>query len=150
MITHKVGNLLEAPEKVICHGVNCAGGFGSGVAGQIAKKWPEVKDMYLIKRKHLGWALGDVQAVFLTPENKVVFNLATQQSFGYDGKLYVDYIALYKCFTDMFHQCEELGLKEIALPSIGCGLAGGKWDIVESILEKCLGQRRIKIIHYTL
>lgn len=47
MIEYVKGNILEDPTvKVLMHGCNCSGGFGSGVAGQIAKKYPIIKKWF--------------------------------------------------------------------------------------------------------
>ena len=38
MLHYRVGNLLNAPQKVIAHQVNCQGKMGSGVAKAIRDK----------------------------------------------------------------------------------------------------------------
>lgn len=165
-IIYKTGNLLDAPEVVIAHCVNCRGGFGSGVAGQIARRWPSVKETYLKKFNEYGWKLGDVQFVFIDSNRKIVkivdreenpydfkkivANLAMQDNYGNDGGLYVNYLSMYKAFTNLFHRCAAWGITSIAMPLIGAGLAGGDWTIIESIIEKCLGDRELKIVVYQL
>ena len=47
MLHHRVGNLLDAPQKVIAHQVNCQGKMGSGVAKVIRDKYPKVYETYL-------------------------------------------------------------------------------------------------------
>lgn len=92
------GDLFTTSAEIICHGVNCQGSFGSGVAGQIAKHFPRVREAYLQKHNKSGWKLGDIQLVFSTDdlELPIIANIATQEKFGYDGQLYADYKAIKK------------------------------------------------------
>ena len=39
-------DITTVEEGVVLHGCNCSGGFGSGVAGAIRKKWPDVYEMF--------------------------------------------------------------------------------------------------------
>lgn len=61
-----------------------------------------------------------------------VINAFTQYFYGYDGKKYVSYDAI----SDIFKDLNEMGVKELAIPKVGCGLAGGNWNIVESIIKE--------------
>ncbi len=133
----KKGNLFDTECDIIAHGVNCRGAFGSGVAGQIAKRWPRVREEYFNKTSSLGWSLGQVQWVYPIDEYHlpVVANMATQDGYGYDGKLYVDYSAVEKCLDEVIGTA-DLWDFSVALPRVGCGLAGGDWKIVFDILLK--------------
>lgn len=130
------GDLFSANAEIIAHGVNCKGGFGSGVAGQIAKRWPKVRESYLNKAIKSGWKLGEIQLVFSTHdlELPIIANVATQDGFGYDGKLYADYKAIKKGLTKVVKYCDEHSFR-LAMPKIGCGLAGGDWDVVYKLLQ---------------
>lgn len=138
MVKYKKGDLLEATEDIICHGVNCVGGFGSGVAGQIAKKWPEVRNHYLARHCDDDWRLGDVQFVQID-KRKYVANCATQLAYLPRGKQHVDYGAILRCMNEVkaFAWAGDRWTMpySIAIPKIGCGLAGGDWEIVKKILE---------------
>lgn len=131
------GDLLNAKTSIIAHGVNCAGGFGSGVAGAIARKWPRVKTAYLQKFQQEGWKLGNIQLVFTTEELELplVANIATQKDYGYDGKLRANYKAIKDGLEELFKYAQMYNFS-IGMPRIGCGLAGGDWTKVFSIIEK--------------
>lgn len=134
MVHYKKGNLLEATEDIIAHGVNCAGGFGSGVAGQIATKYPTARKYYLEKfRSREGWGLGDVQIIGQT-DGKEIANCATQFLYLPRDIKHADYSAIEKCMkrVKLFAQNET---QSIAIPRIGAGLAGGNWNIIKLILE---------------
>lgn len=129
------GDLLTSNEDVIAHGVNIRGGFGSGVAGQIAKIYPNVKKAYLDKFQEDGWKLGDIQVIDVG-RDIIVINCATQHNYGYDGRrLYADYEAIEQCLIKVKEFCIRNNMT-LGIPRIGCGLAGGDWQVVEDILLK--------------
>ena len=135
MIKYIHGNLLECPQKVLVHGCNNSGVMGSGVAVQIKQKWPNVFEVYHLKHKVFGLELGSIIPVE-TSNNKVVVNAITQDGYGRDGKQYVSYDAIEKCFNEINSRAETWGASEIAMPKIGAGLGGGDWKIIESIIVK--------------
>ena len=134
-IVYKKGDVLESDERVIVHGCNCFNTMGSGIARQIKKKFPTA---YAVDQKtvrgdesKLGtftYALcGDKLA-----DPIFVVNAYTQCRYGRD-KVYVEYGAIETVFVRI---CEWFPHKVIALPKIGCGLAGGDWEVVSEILER--------------
>lgn len=150
------GNLFETDAVIIAHGVNCKGVFGAGVAKQIAKIFPQALEMYRNKHFSGGWRLGDVQDVYCNywmnpfdqipyyaPTSRVVANLATQETYGRTG-VHVNYEAVEKCFDELFGIADINNFK-VAMPQIGCGLAGGKWEEVEKILERQLQKHNIEV-----
>lgn len=76
--------------------------------------------------------------------DRVVLNCFTQLNYGYDGNKYVNYDAIYDCF-----QAISGFYSEVAIPRIGCGLAGGNWDIVKRIINDATGDK-CKVYAYYL
>ncbi len=69
-------NLCDTEEQqIIAHISNDVGAFGAGVAGQIAKKWPNVKAHYLEVKK-TGYVLGCSQIVRVSPRLSIVNMIA--------------------------------------------------------------------------
>ena len=143
----------DGHENFIAHGVNCRNKMGSGVAKAIFTEYPEVKEEYhkfWNEKAHLeGWSgenfLGVVQQVSVH-DGKIVFNMFTQLNYGYDGKLYVDYNAIKKCFDYLVENCYYV--KKIAIPKIGCGLAGGEWEIVKEIINESTKDKIEVYVYY--
>lgn len=133
MVKYKKGDLLQATETIIAHGCNCVGGFGSGVAGQIAKKWPEVRRMYLTQHVQYGWELGHVQYVDIG--DHIIANCATQKNYMPRGTCHADYDAIRMSMSKVMAYASWNGLS-VAIPKIGAGLAGGDWNIIRAILEE--------------
>lgn len=134
-IVYKKGDVLDSDESVIVHGCNCFNTMGSGIARQIRKQYPKA---YNIDQKTVR---GDISKLgtFTHSLNEnmngdavFVVNAYTQHRYGRD-KVYADYDAIEDVFVKI---CEWFPHKVIALPKIGCGLAGGSWEVVSEILER--------------
>jgi O-acetyl-ADP-ribose deacetylase (regulator of RNase III) len=97
MIKYVKGDLFKSGARIIAHGVNCQGAFGSGVAGQIVKKHPLAASAYFAKFDLDGWKLGDVQ--FASPYDTdthtdgplYIANCATQKEYYPRDKVHADY-----------------------------------------------------------
>ena len=134
-IIYKQGNLLEAPQRVLVHGTNNRGVMGSGVAAQIRARWPNVYEVYELKHRVFGLDLGTIVPV-ATLDGKIIVNAITQDGFGRDGRVYVDYDAIERCFETINQRVDSWEVTEVAMPRIGAGLGGGDWAIIESIIVR--------------
>lgn len=144
---------LEKNFDVIVHGCNCFCTMGAGIAPKMAqtfgcdKFWKENKKYSgnidklgtLDFEKRLvidGVAYPVVPVAYpvlpgQTDYNLHVVNAYTQYNYG--GNKPLDYEALTLCLRKMNFIFKG---KHIGLPQIGCGLAGGDWNIVKNIIEK--------------
>lgn len=150
-IEHKYGDILQSGATIICHQVNCQNVMGSGLAKQIKIQFPVVFNeyqkfckLYQLPRN----CLGKVQLVKIN-DKQFIANCFGQLNYGY-GVKQTDYKALKKCFSDLIKYVNGRDVvyleksilfnpktTTIAIPyKIGCGLAGGDWDIVKSIIEE--------------
>ena len=145
MVTIIRGDLLEAKAPFICQQVNCQGAMGSGLAKQIADKWPDVKNEYIrmCNKLHKDTnLLGKVQFVKLTDKLPTVVNVFGQYDYGHFGP-YTDYVALRKAFREINRKCRG---KTVAFPyGFGCGLDGGDWIDVEQLIVKNLPDCDVQI-----
>lgn len=124
------GDLLAIKKGIICHQVNCKYVMGAGLAAQIRKAYPEHYSDYMSRYAHLGGlCITQIYSDFY------VVGIYGQDSYGRNG-LYTDYAALEKGLLAAAKFAAEKG-QPIYLPfGIGCGLAGGNWQTVSSIIEK--------------
>jgi O-acetyl-ADP-ribose deacetylase (regulator of RNase III) len=135
--------------KVIVHICNDIGGWGKGFVMAISKRWKKPENQYRewFKSKD-GFELGKVQFVQVE-EDLWIANLIGQHKINKDenGNAPIRYDAV------------EEGLKEVALfaiknnasihmPRIGCGLAGGKWEMMEPIILKTLSNNDVEVVVY--
>lgn len=129
------GDILDIEEGLICHQVNTCGVFNAGLAKQIRIKYPIVFECYSKRYKSNLWTLGDVQAVKVT-HTLTVANIAAQATYGRSG-LHTNYDALNQGFKKIADKFKG----QIYIPEkIGCGLAGGDWEVVFDMIEKELPQ----------
>lgn len=139
MITKYVkGDICDTELDYIAHGVNCQNKMGSGVARALYERYPEVKEEYHImldKELPLRVASSDLLGDYIIVESgaKTIFNCFTQDKYGYNGEKLVSYAAILECFG-----CLNLNLNQekLAIPKIGCGLAGGDWTVVEALINE--------------
>ncbi len=146
MLRFVKGDLLEAKEDFICHQVNCMSAMGSGIANQIADKWPQVKTLYLSKCQMFDdrrLLLGKVQSIKID-EHQYVLNIFSQYTYGSDkNTVYTNYPALQKALY-----LARLPDKSYAFPyHFGCGLANGDWTTVRSLIEKILAYDHEVVIY---
>jgi O-acetyl-ADP-ribose deacetylase (regulator of RNase III) len=129
-----------AGNKIIAHICNDAGGWGRGFVLAISKRWttPEesFRDWYR-NRAQNDFALGSIQIVqvgsFLHIANMIGQHGIVHTSSGPP----IRYEALRSCLEKLQVAARELRAS-VHMPRIGAGLAGGNWDLVESIILETL------------
>ena len=130
-----VGDILDYENKVniIAHQVNCQGVMGGGLALQIKSKWPDVNRAYVELVDNRDELMGICQIVRVGHKFGVA-NLFGQYDMG--GGRQTDYEALYTALGSLRNQMVVIDLKSVAFPvKLGCGLAGGDWRIVSSLIQ---------------
>ena len=152
MIKYVKGDLLDAPQKIVVHQVNCQGVMGSGVAKALRDKYPQVytnykafidaqiKDNFFYPDFTNKDLLGMIQFVKVG-EDRFVCNLFGQNNYLPRTKRHTDYSALHVGFNDLRSATPE----DIAMPKIGCGLGGGDWKLVVPIIESVFNDRDIYV-----
>lgn len=157
-IIHIQGDVVKCHHGIICHSVNALGAYNAGVAKQIRAAFPHAYDAYMYKYRRTGWFTGDVQ--FVDPPklasdpskhiyDTIIANCCTQQYYGRDRD-YNDYGAFPIVFHNVLKYAQELGLKSIALPRMGAGLAGGDWTRIETILRDAIAGYNVDAYVYNL
>lgn len=145
-------NILDTDCDAIIHGCNCFKTMGAGVAKAIKSKWPGV---YLADSSS---PLGPQDKLgaftFYMPEDSNspswIFNAYTQYRYGWHYNPQkkrkvapVDYDAIESSLYAIRNYLKSYAIEHnfdsskeitIAMPRIGCGLAGGRWEVVEKII----------------
>ena len=138
---------------VICHCCNALGAWGKGFVVPLGKKYPIAREKYLkfIKMTKEENRLGSVSFAKVT-DNIIVANIIGQfYTYPKDGKIPLDYEALEKGFRNVIElfQTNNIPLT-IHMPKIGCGLAGGDWNVVEKIIKNTFINENIEVYVYLL
>jgi O-acetyl-ADP-ribose deacetylase (regulator of RNase III) len=151
-LTLKTGDLLSAPEQYIAHQCNCVTSRGAHLAKAMFNRFPYA-DIYSSRTDPdtLGTIVvrGDGQA------QRFVINMLGQ---FYPGRVKYPHSTKdgYKTRQNAFAQClvriaEIPDLQSIAFPyMIGCGAAGGDWQIYRAILAKWSKTVDAEIVVYKL
>lgn len=159
------GNLinlaLEGEFDVIAHGCNCFCVQGAGLAKEMKRVFDTNNpERYLLEApeyKGEYQKLGCLEAAHAIAINKSypdkdpvlldVLNCYTQYHYQWNSsrgdKPPVVYSAIALCMMKINHLYKG---KRVGLPKIGCGLAGGDWDIVQSIYENELTDVKLTVV----
>ena len=129
MITYQTRDITKVKMGIVCHGVNCRGKMGSGVALAIRNKWPMVYESY--SKGPTGQnALGRCDMVNVDEsvhEKLFVANCYTQLNYGSNGAKYADVYAIRRSLSEAYKWANYYH-HNIFIPKIGCGLGGLDWD----------------------
>jgi O-acetyl-ADP-ribose deacetylase (regulator of RNase III) len=147
----------------LIHVCNNANGFGSGVAGAIARRWPRVK------REFHAWArdgiyatnggaeetpyrLGEIQTISVqeTPRLTVV-NMVAQDGYWKPGesrgRCYLNYASLALCLNQVMNLARIFEMDVVA-PRFGSALAGGNWNLIEEMIQRGLCDNGVNVTIY--
>lgn len=130
---------------------NNEGKYGAGFSGAIAKKWPQVEKEYRNWwRQQMGkLKLGEIQVVQVQTDTAVI-NMIAQDGIRESAKsktVHIKYDALEECLKKAAKEILDNG-GSVHTVRIGCGLAGGSWNEVESIIKEQLIKKGINVTIY--
>ncbi len=135
--------------KIIVHVCNDMGGWGKGFVVAISKKWKEPENQYREWFKNSdGFKLGAVQFVQVAADLWVA-NLIGQHKIykDNDGNPPIRYEAIAEGLSKVAEKAVDLDAS-VHMPRIGCGLAGGKWEQIEPLINNTLTNSGIKTTVY--
>lgn len=140
MLQRIKGNLIDLAEQgkfsLIVHGCNCQNTMGSGIAGELKKRYPVVykadckaADMWPNPIARLGnFSYAGVK----TLSNFIVINAYTQVDYLPRGVDHFEYAA----FEVILKKLAAISSgQDYGFPMIGCGLAGGNESRIIPMLE---------------
>ena len=154
------GDLLESPVQIIAQQVNCKGVMGAGIAKQIRNKYPNIYEPYKHTcENNIGDTsnlLGSYDYVPIYKSKfvveRIVLNLYAQDGYGRNG-LYTDYTVFDKAMRGSISAVRNHYFKTdccqlvIGIPyGIGCGLAGGDWETMTTLLNKIEKEENVLFI----
>lgn len=154
------GDLIKLAIKgefdVIVHGCNCRKNMGAGIAKQIKEEFP-----HAYKADRHGYSFPGYFTYYTYKDGLTIINAYTQINIGRANENYIKNFkkmdVKYKDSQKNRYEfirlaCRRINRlynsKKIGLPLIGCGLAGGKWDIVKEIIKEELKDCDVTIVHY--
>ncbi len=159
MIKITKGDVLESKVdgiKVIVHCCNDINSFGSGVAGNIARKYPHVKQAYhnWCTEPKISHYLGQIQLV-KAEQDVYVCNLIGQRDIGgftIAGKFIppVRYEAIFEGMLRLKERVESYDANiEVHAPLLGCGLAGGNLHAIYYTVLRAFEDSKVDFTFYS-
>lgn len=152
-IEYKIGDATQpeaAGQKLIVHVCNDVGGWGRGFVLAISRRWLEPEKRY--RAWHDGeekqpFALGEVQFVEVKPDITIA-NMIGQHGLGVkDGIPPIRYEAIRAGLRRVAEVAAQKSAS-VHMPRIGCGLAGGRWEEIEPIIQQEVSARDVPVTVY--
>ncbi len=160
MVTYVKGDATKpigGGKKIIAHITNDEGLWGAGFVLALDKLSPEPKRIY--KSWYNYWTKKAVFENLFMPlgfvcwarvsDDTYVANMTAQHRTIRSVPKPICYKSLEKSLGEVAGFAEKHGAT-VHMPRIGAGLAGGEWEVVESIIDRTLTLRDIDVIVYDL
>ena len=144
MIVYNNGaDILDFPGPIV-NPINCLGVSGAGLAYQIAKRWPSVSQAVHpagIKGKI---RIGSVFSVKMEEPTEWVLCVPTKRHWNDPSQL-ADVVAGIEALRI---EAERLRLATLAVPQLGCGLGGLRWELVRPEIERVFADWPGRLVVY--
>jgi O-acetyl-ADP-ribose deacetylase (regulator of RNase III) len=132
------GNLLAAPTQALVNTVNTVGVMGKGIALQFKERFPNNFKLYAEASKSGALRTGKM---FVTREQtlegeRIIINFPTKTEWYRKSQ----YKFIEEGLEDLVSVIENLKIESIAVPPLGCGNGGLKWERVREMMQNALGK----------
>ncbi|BCB97069.1 ADP-ribose-binding domain-containing protein [Dissulfurispira thermophila] len=146
MIKFIKGNIFESNAEALVNSVNTVGVMGKGIALQFKERFPE---NYRLYKKTCEEGRVTIGKMFVTSTNSLInprwiINFPTKKHWMHRSS----YGFIEAGLDDLIKVIKDLNIKSIAIPPIGAGQGGLKWEKVKRIIEDKLGELDIEILVY--
>ena len=133
MIYERIGNILKANAQALVNPVNCVGVSGKGLALQFRRAWPTNYLSYVMACKGGQLRPGRLH-IFPTGRlgnPKWIINFPTKDDWRDKSKL----IYVEAGLDALVAECLTNPIERVAIPPLGCGLGGLKWEDVKKLIR---------------
>ena len=137
MIRFTKGNLLTANAEALVNAVNTVGVMGKGIALQFKEEFPENFAIYADACKSGELVPGKLLITNeknRDGEEKTIINFPTKLNWRNPSK----YEYIRDGLAELVKAIGERKITSFAIPPLGCGNGGLKWEIVKGLIEEAL------------
>lgn len=133
MIRFLRGNLFDSDAEALVNTVNTHGVMGKGIALEFKKRFPANYEFYRQACEQGQVQIGKM-LVFPTQslQPQYIINFPTKQHWR--GRSKLEYIQ--RGLQDLVCVVQQQGIRSIALPPLGCGHGGLRWEQVKPLIEQ--------------
>ena len=133
MVRISTGNLLRAEVDALVNTVNTVGVMGKGVALQFKQAFPDNTKAYEVACKRDEVKIGRMFVTFTGKlEPRLIINFPTKRHWKGNSKIEDIKAGL----VDLVRVVRDESIQSIAIPPLGCGLGGLRWDEVRPLIEQ--------------
>ncbi len=134
MIKLTQGDILKADAEALVNTVNCVGIMGRGIALQFKKAFPENFKAYEVACKTNQVQLGKMFVYDLNRlyNPRFIINFPTKRHWKSKSRIEDIQTGL----TDLVTIVQQLQIRSIAIPPLGCGLGGLNWEDVKPLITE--------------
>jgi O-acetyl-ADP-ribose deacetylase (regulator of RNase III) len=137
------GNIFESNAQALVNTVNTIGVMGKGIALEFKNRYPQNYKMYKVACDKGALKPGNVLVV-TECDGKTIINFPAKVHWKDASKN--EYIK--EGLITLKHKIIALNLDSIALPALGCGLGGLKWENVKTFIVNELSSINADIYVY--
>lgn len=144
LVTILKKSVAEGRQSTFAHGCNCHDAMHSGIAWELQRAFSKIREVdstyheLMVKANNQPNMLGGMSIAMI--ERCVVLNMYTQWYPGKDCR----YDAIRQCFRNL----NSTGFKNVMIPRIGAGVAGGDWKMIEQIINEETPDVNITVIDW--
>ncbi len=147
MIQYLTGDIFESRAQAIINTVNTVGVMGKGIALQFKNAFPSNYKAYVDACK-----TGEIRVgkLFVTVDKnvnsgeKIIINFPTKT----DWRKPSEYSYIDEGLTDLIKIIKERGIKTVAIPPLGAGNGGLKWEKVKELIEQKMSSVDVVLFVY--
>jgi O-acetyl-ADP-ribose deacetylase (regulator of RNase III) len=124
--------------------------WGRGFAAAVRKRWPHAQKDFTrwVLTSHSEFRAGQVRIVTVEGPLELA-SLVAQHGYGPSLFPRIQYSALEECLVKVAAHAKQANAS-VHMPRIGCGEAGGSWDIVSELIDETLCRNNIPVTVYDL
>lgn len=144
MITYTKGDLFDSGSEALVNAVNCHGVMGGGIARKFMERWPEMNARY-VDDCEAGRVKIGAGTVWENPKGnpKYILNAPT-----FDAKHVIKFEYVEEAVKWIRRVVQERGIQSVAIPALGCGVGGQKWEDVFPLYETHLAELDAEILAF--
>lgn len=121
--------------------------WGAGFALVVRKKWPTVQESFRSwAENRANFQLGQTHVSAVDPTIGV-FSMVCQHGYGPSPKPRIRYAHLKNCLEQLARFATQRQAS-VHIPRIGCGQAGGSWEIVRELIDQTLCRQGVRVTVY--
>jgi O-acetyl-ADP-ribose deacetylase (regulator of RNase III) len=141
-IEFKKGSIFDEKADALVNPVNCVGVMGNGLALRFRRRFPKNFTAYARACKYDQVRPGKLfvhETGLETP--RLIVNFPTKVHWKQDSR--IEYIS--DGLLSLIWLIREREIKSIAIPKLGCGLGGLKWEVVRDLIISNLESHLLKL-----